>query len=151
MYSSTISKELDHSLSLIAFADDYAIVKVFNPNLPTEEIYVIDLLVNNLDNIKTWMNLVRLKMNNSKSEFIIFGNIIHASKCITRELNIEGDTVHISQLVRYLGAWLDSELSLKTNAKKKCGTAMINLQRIKNIRKYLTVESCTKLVVSLCI
>ena len=52
MYSSTISKELDPSLSLIAFADDHAIVKEFNPNLPTEEIYVIDLLVNNLDNIK---------------------------------------------------------------------------------------------------
>ena len=66
MYSRTISKELDPSLSLIAFADDHAIVKEFNPNLATEEIYVIDLLVNNLDNIKTWINTLRLKMNNSK-------------------------------------------------------------------------------------
>ena len=28
--------------------------------------------------------------------------------------------------------------------------AMMNLQRIKNIRKYLTTESCAKLVVCLC-
>ena len=131
MYSSTISKELDPSLILIAFADDNVIVKEFNPNLPAEGIYVIDLLVSNLDNIKTWMNSVRLKMNKSKSEFIIFGNSIQISKCITRELNIEGDTVFRSKLVRYLGAWLDSDLTLKTHVTKKCATAMLNLLRIK--------------------
>ena len=67
MYSSTISKELDPSLSLIEFADDHAIVKEFNPNLPTEEIYVIDLLVNDLSNIKTWMNSVMLKIPSQNS------------------------------------------------------------------------------------
>ena len=102
MYGSTINKELDPRLSLITFADNYVITKEFNPNVPAEEIYVIDLLVNNLDNIKTWMNSVGLKMNNPKSEFIIIGNSIQVSKCITRELNIEGDTVCRSQLVRYL-------------------------------------------------
>ena len=75
MYSSTISKELDPGLSLIAFADDHVIVKGFNPNLPTEEIYVRDLLVCNLDNIKPWMNSVRLKINNSKSEFLILPTV----------------------------------------------------------------------------
>ena len=39
----------------------------------------------------------------------------------------------------------------KTHVKKKCAIAMLNLQGIKNIQKYLTVESCTELVVSLCI
>ena len=144
MYSSTINKEFDPSLSLIVFADDHAIVNKFNPNLPIEEIYVIDLLFNNLDNIKTWMNSIRLKMNISKSEFIIFGNSIQASKCITRGLNIEGDTVCRLQLFRYLEAWLDSELTLKTFV-KKCATGMLNLQRTKNVLQYLTVESCTKL------
>ena len=62
MYSSAISKELDPSLSLLSFADDHAIVKEFNPKLQTEEIYVIDLLVTNLDNIKTWMNLLKINL-----------------------------------------------------------------------------------------
>ena len=73
------------------------------------------------------MNSVNLKMNNFKSEFIIFGNSIQVSKCITRELNIEGDIVCRSQVVKYLGAWLDSDLTLKTHVKKKCATAMLNL------------------------
>ena len=55
-----------------------------------------------------------------------------------------------SYLVRCLVAWMDSELTFKTRLKKKCATAMLNLQRIKNTRKYLTKESCAKLVVSLC-
>ena len=149
MYSSTISKELDPSFNLIGFADDHSIMKEFNPNLPVEENDTIVLLINNLAKIKTWMNSVRLKMNNSKSELIIFGNSIQRSKYITREINMEGETVHRSQLVRYLGVWLDRDLTFRTDVKRKCATAMLNLQRIKNIQKYLNTESCIRLVVNL--
>ena len=89
-------------------------------------------------------------MNHSKSELIIFGNSTQTSKCITSEIHIEGESVPRSYLVRYLGAWMDSELTFRTHVKKKCATAMMNLQRIKNIRKYLTKDSCTILVVTLC-
>ena len=61
-------------------------------------------------------------MNNSKSELIIFGNRIQANKCDTSELNIEGGAVHKSQIVKYLGPWLDSKLILKMCGKEmsKC-------------------------------
>ena len=143
MYSSTKSKEVDPSLNLIGFVDDHSIMKEFNPYLPAEENKTIDLLINHLARIKTWMNSVRLKMNNSKSELIIFGSTMQTSKCITRGINIEGDSVHRSQLVRNLGVWLDSDLTFKAHV-KKCATAMLNLQRIKNIKKYLTKESHAK-------
>ena len=47
-------------------------------------------------------------MNNAKSEFIIFGTGVLVSKCISGELNINGDAVGRSSEIRYLGAWLDS-------------------------------------------
>ena len=97
------------------------------------------------------MNLVRLKMNNSKSEFIIIGNMTQVDKCNSDGLRIEDDIVNRSQTVKYLGAWLDRELTLKTHVKKKCAGAMLNLQRIKNIWKFLDWDSCTKLVVCLCL
>ena len=53
--------------------------------------------------------------------------------------------------MKYLGAWLDRELTLKTHEKKKCASAMLNLQRIKNIQKFLDRDSCTKLVFCLCL
>ena len=89
-------------------------------------------------------------MNDSKSELIIFGNNVQTCKCITSEINIEGESVQRSHMVRYLSAWLDCDLTFKTYVQMKCTMAMMNLQRIKNIRKYLTTESCAKLVVSLC-
>ena len=97
------------------------------------------------------MSSVRLKINNAKSEFIIFGNKVLVNKCISGELNINRETVSRSHEIRCLGAWLDSELTLKTHIKRKCAVAMIYLQRIKTIRKNLMVESSTKLVVSLCL
>ena len=66
MYSSTISKEVDPGLSLIAFAGDHKIIKEFNLKQTTDESHVINLLTENLTNIKEWMNSVRLMMNNSK-------------------------------------------------------------------------------------
>ena len=66
MYGSTISKEVDPGLSLIAFADDHAIINEFNPNQTTDESHLINLLTDNLTKIKEWMNSVRLKMNNSQ-------------------------------------------------------------------------------------
>ena len=90
MYSSTISEEVDPGLSLTAFADNHVFIKEFNPNQTTNESHVINLLTDNLTKIKEWMNSVRLKMNNSKSEFIIFGNSMQANKYDTSKLNIEG-------------------------------------------------------------
>ena len=88
------------------------------------------------DYIIEWMNSARLKMNNSKSEFIIFGNKTRVNKCMSDGLRIE-EIFNRSQIVKYLGACLDSKLSLKIHAKKKGASAMLNLQRIKNIRKFL--------------
>ena len=148
MYSGTISKVIDSSLILNGFTNDHSIMKEFNPNLPVEERDTIDLLVNNWAKIKIWMNSVRLKMNDSKSELIFFGNNIQICKCITSEINIEGESVQRSHLIRYLSAWLDSDLTFKTHVKKKCTIAMKTLQRIKNIRKYLTTACSATLVIS---
>ena len=65
MYSGTV---VDPCLNLLAYADDHAIKKELDPNQATEERNVINLLTENITNIKEWMNSIRLKMNNSKLE-----------------------------------------------------------------------------------
>ena len=107
MYSSTISNEKDPSVNLSGFVDDHSIMKEFNPNLQVKKSDTIDLLVNNLAKIKIWKNSVRLKMNHFKSGLIIFGNNKQTSKCITSDINIEGESVPRSYLVRYLRVWMD--------------------------------------------
>ena len=151
MYSSTIREVVDPWLNLLAYADHHAIIKELDPNQAMKERYVIDQLTENLTKIKDWMNSVKFKMNISKLEFIIFGNRTQVNKCASDGLRIEGEIVNRSQIVKYLDAWLDSDLTLKRHVTKKCACTMLNLQRIKNIWKFLTRDSCMKLVVSLCL
>ena len=93
----------------------------------------------------------KLKMNTSKTEFIIFGSRKQLDRCSTKLININGDEIKLEHCIRYLGAFLDETLNFKEHIKRKCRTAMINYLRIKSIRKYLTKEATEILVLSLVI
>ena len=100
--------------------------------------------------IKSLMDGVHLKMNPPKTEFIYFGNAVRLKKCTYASISIDGDLILRSSEIRYLGAWLDSNLNYKTHVTKKCSAAMANLQRIKSIRHLLNVSTTSSLCVSLC-
>ena len=54
-------------------------------------------------------------------------------------------------MVKYLGMWMDCNLTFKDHIVKKYRTAMINLQWIKLIRPFLKPEACTTLMLGLII
>ena len=101
--------------------------------------------------IKNWMDDNRLKMNNSKTEFIMFGSSKMLTKCITADININGTRVKKQNVIRYLGVWMDDVLSFKYHVKMKCKSAMFNLVQIKRLRPSLTVEVANILVMRLVI
>ena len=84
-------------------------------------------------------------MNTSKMEFIYFHSRPYLAKCVCNCINTCGDIVLRSDVIKLLGAWLNSQLNYKTHIYNKCCTAMFNLQRIKYICKYLTKEACQTL------
>ena len=49
-----------------------------------------------------------LKMNTSKTEFIMFGSWQQLSKITLSSLNVAGDTVEGALSIKYLGAILDN-------------------------------------------
>ena len=91
----------------------------------------------------------RLKMNNNKTEFIMFGLRQHLQKCTTNVKDISGEEIPESDCIKYLGGWVDAPLSFKTHITKKCQAAMGNLVKICNIRKYLTDDATKTLLVGL--
>ena len=99
--------------------------------------------------IKSWMDTVILKMNNSKTQFIYFGGPRQLEKCIISQIKVNGEQIPRSQMTRYLGAYLDPTLNLKQHIKIKCKAVMLNLLKIKVTRKYSTTEACTKAVIML--
>ena len=88
--------------------------------------------------IKSWMDAMQLKMNDSKSEFIYFGGPRQLEKCIVNQINVNGEMIPRSQIIRYLGTYLDSVLNFKEQIKIKCRVAIMNLFKIKAARKFLT-------------
>ena len=49
--------------------------------------------------IKTWMDQNRLKMNDSKTEFIMFGLKRQLAKYITTELDVNGNSIQRSECI----------------------------------------------------
>ena len=80
-----------------------------------------------MNDIKDWMDSNRLKMNTAKTEFIMFGFKKQLEKCTTKALKVNDDMVPTSEIIKYLGAWLDQHLSFKIHIKKRCQITMMNL------------------------
>ena len=79
----------------------------------------------------------------------MFGSKAQLEKCVTINIDIAGDVVHGATCIRYLGAFLDETLTFKEHVKRKCRTAMLNVFRVKSIRKSLTKAATDILVLSL--
>lgn len=148
-YSSTLDDVVPKKLNLNGFADDHSIRTAFDPKDKESIPAVKTELEEAMSDIKEWMNKVRLKMNDSKSEFILYSsNRIHVPTGL-ESLNVNGTEVSNSSVVRLLGAWLDKELNMKHHVKMKAKSASMNLQRLKKIRPFLTQDAAKTLVVSL--
>ena len=77
---------------------------------------------------------------------MMIGSRKQLSKCVTNNITVCNDTVEKSEIIKLLGIWINSNLNLKTNVTKKSQTAMLNIFKIKHIRRYLKQEACEVLV-----
>ena len=136
-------------IDLHGFADNHVYKKGFPGNSRESEVKTIKDLEQCATRIKSWMDGYQLKMNDGKTEFLMFGSKYQLNKCVTHQININGVSVQSVDVIRYLGAWMDKHLSHKHHVKVKCKAAVFNLIRIKRLRSYLTESMCNILVLSL--
>ena len=99
--------------------------------------------------VKNWMDQNRFKMNSDKTEFILIGSRQQLQKCHSKQININSENIAKSETIKYLGAWIDSNLSFKKHITERCKMAMWNLHKLKHIRKFLNQETCHTLVCGL--
>ena len=79
-YPSTLDEIVPKSLTLNDFADDHSIRKSFKPTVPktnsssvhTNEDDTITIMAKSILDIKSWMDAMKLKLNETKTEFIYF-------------------------------------------------------------------------------
>ena len=149
MYAATIFDEISNSVDLLGFADDHILSNQFEANTRILEAESVLDLEDTLIDIKSWMDAVKLKMNPDITEYIMFGSRIQLSKCVTNSINVVEDLIESSECIRYLGGFLDSGMSFREHVKRKSRNAIVNFEKIRKIRSFLTEEAAEVLLLGL--
>lgn len=149
-YASTLRYVIPDSFQLHGYADDHAIKQSHKPTFD-EANTVRNEISTTMRDVKVWMDQNRLKLNETKTEYIQVGSKKLLSKCALDSICINNTTVNSSNCVKYLGAYLDSHLTLKTHIAAKCRAAMAGLRLVRNIRHLLTKDACHTIVLGLVI
>ena len=102
-----------------------------------------------LNNIIEWMNMNWLKINPTKTVFMYMASRWQFRKCEENSIRVGADMVERSAHVKLLGTWLDEHLSFEYHIAQKCKNAMLSIYKIRNLRRYLSVETCQVLIHSL--
>ena len=101
------------------------------------------------DDIKAWMCNNQFKLNEDKTEAILFSiPSLSSCHCLPSSVMVGTHEILFSDKARNLGFILDSNLTMKQHVIKTCQTAYYELKRISSIRRYLTEDAAKQLVTS---
>ena len=99
-----------------------------------------------ISDTSTWMEGMKLTLNQSKTEFILIGIPQQLAKCSNMAINIGGNEIYALNCVRNLDAYFDKYMTMEQHIKSKCKAAYAQLYNIGKVRKYLDHQSAKKLI-----
>ena len=86
--------------------------------------------------ISVWMSQNKLKLNNDKTEIILFGSKKHLAELNIKSLSVAGTDVSVaSEPVRNLGAMFDSQLIMALHVKSVVKKSSFHLRNIAKARR----------------
>ena len=88
-------------------------------------------------------------MNAFKTEYIYFGSSHQITKCENKSLDVNGELVERTEVIKYLGAFMDEQLNMQKHITEMCRKAMYGLYRLKQVRKVLTDEATETIAVGI--
>lgn len=135
-----------HLPSAHAYADDTQLYMSFHAGDETSEAHALEALELCIAEIRKWMLTFKLKINDSKTEFIIIGGRQQKLKVNIDSISVGGETIAPSTCVRNLGAMFDDNLLMDKHISKICKTGHFHLYNIRRIRKFLSKEATQTLV-----
>ena len=97
-----------------------------------------------ISDICEWMSGNSLKINQDKTEFIIFS--CKSDQYNHLSLNVGSEIIHPSKSVKILGVTLDSNMNMQQDVVNTCRSSYMHIWKINSIRKYLSKEWTLTLV-----
>ena len=112
------------------------------------------LIVSRLDlciaDVSGWCGSRRLQLTGDKTELLWFGSAIHLRKLPpVRSISVNNSIVQLVTVVRYLGVWIDCELSMCEHVSRVTQTCFFHLRRLRSVRRQLGRDVFARLVSAL--
>ena len=136
-----------HGLSYHSYADDTQVYLVFKPTTPWRD--TADQLEACLRDISAWMSANMLKLNQDKTELIVFRPKNRVNDHSVFTLDICGTIIHDVSSVKNLGVHFDRALDMQKQVGTTAKACSAQIRAIGRIRPYITTEACKSLVCSL--
>ena len=131
-----------HGLNYHFYADDTQIYVSIEPNEQAET----EALEQCISDMRQWMLVNLLKLNDSKTEVLLIGSNQQRAKCSLSSITVGNSSVCIKSSARNLGVIFDDSLSMDLQVKSLCKAMYFYLYNISKIRKCLTKEATVRLV-----
>ena len=148
MYTKPISDIIaGHGLSHHYYADDTQLYIAIehSANLHSELLRMEQCVAD----IRNWMRHNMLKLNDDKTELIVFASRYNQHFYSDASMMIGNTTVVCEPQVKNLGVIFDQVMSMRQHVNYTSRTARFHLRNISRIRRYIPEESCKLVVQSL--
>ena len=102
-----------------------------------------------LEQVKTWASEHLLKLNKGKTEILVFGDKTFLKNMKIHGIftdNDEASCIRFAESAKYLGVWLDSQLTFDVHVSKMISSGYSKLRKIRTYRKHLTREETEILI-----
>ena len=152
MYISPLSDIANrHNLSNHYYADDSQLYVSFTPGNNHRQTDAISQVGRCVDDVKSWMIKNSLKLNDSKTELMVFGTPHNLQLSSDIQLRVGDCVISPSEVVRDLGCFLDPTMSMISHVNNLCKSCYLQLRIIGHLRPYITEDVAKLLVHSLII
>ena len=111
----------------------------------------LDVLQQCISDIRLWMKCNELKLNDDKTELMVFSKKQHLAEYQQISISIGCACVTASEQARNLGVVLESMMTLDKHVSDTCSKTYVQLRNIGRIRRYLDMEATKTLVHALVI
>ncbi|PIK50955.1 hypothetical protein BSL78_12172 [Apostichopus japonicus] len=136
---------LKYELQYHVYADDTQLHMSFKPTqkCANQSIKNIEFCI---CEIRKWMQENFLKLNDDKTEFVLFGSRQQLSKVHVPHITIGDSDITLAASARNLGVIFDSSMSLKNHVSNIVRSASFHIRNIGRIRKYLNPRATEQIV-----
>ena len=146
LYTQPLSK-IFHKFGLMYhfYADD---TQIYISGKVEEINTMLEITSKCIEEVKVWMNSNKLKLNDDKTDVILFSHNKMPDFIRPSILTINDVNINISSKVKNLGMFLDDNLNMSSCVSNLCKNVYLQIRNISQIRYFITEDVTKKLVTS---